>query len=174
MQIFKFQNSKAVVQFIITSNSAIVFNPQNPQNFVMQAQQEDEMTSTIVTISQNLRYNSNMDTQQIEPSQEILELLSEIYKMKKNTTKLTTELKKKIAKHFFDNGCHDIQEFNKRIEPYAACFVKMTIESDKEQLPDHLKIKYKDKLDIYDKYMALKSAKQASQKRLYSNDFDGK
>jgi len=37
-----------------------------------------------------------MDTQQIEPSQEILELLSEIYKMKKNTTKLKTELKIKL------------------------------------------------------------------------------
>jgi len=57
----------------------------------------------------------------------------------------------------------------------------MTIESDKEQLPDHLKIKYKDKLDIYDRYMAL-NLQNKLLKNVYTpmtltvsnaNDFDG-
>ena len=142
----------------------------------MQEQKVEERTSesVVTTITRSFRGDNTDTMHQIEPSQEILELLSEIYKMKKNTAKLTTELKKAIAKHFFINGCHDMQEFNKRIEPYAACFVRMTIESDKEELPAHLKIKYKDKLDIYDQYVALKAQKQDTKKRIhYATDFEG-
>lgn len=142
----------------------------------MQEHKVEEKTSesVVTTITRSFRGDNTDTMHQIEPSQEILELLSEIYKLKKNTAKLTTELKKAIAKHFFINGCHDMQEFNKRIEPYAACFVRMTIESDKEELPAHLKIKYKDKLDIYDQYVALKAQKQDTKKRIhYATDFEG-
>ena len=53
----------------------------------MQEQKVEERTSesVVTTITRSFRGDNTDTMHQIEPSQEILELLSEIYKMKKNT-----------------------------------------------------------------------------------------